>query len=143
MSYSKVRSYLKQQIALENSKLEEHLDAFNVDNIPQTKIDKTYHINFGNISTTHDDNWIEDSMSATITIFKRGFSEPTKALDAIMDTANCIRLRVIDPKALMTDNILSAEILSVTPEPIDGSNDNTIKVSIEFNIRLTYQTLGD
>ena len=143
MSYSKVRSYIKQQIKLEFPKLKEHREAFSYENIPQTDLDKSYHIGFGNVSVTQDDNWVEDSMSATVTIFKRGYNQTAQALDDVMEIANCIRLRVIDPKALLTDNILSAETLSITPEPFDGSNDDTIKVSIVFNIRLTYQTLGE
>ena len=141
MSYSKVRTYINQQISLEYPDMKEWKDSFNNENIPQTLIDNYYHIEFGNITTTQGDNWIEDAMSATIYIFKRGFSEPVEAMDKVMDIANCIRLRVIDPKASLTDNITSVETNSVTPEPVDESNDNTIKIGIEFNFRLTFYTV--
>ena len=140
MSLSQARTYLKQQIALVDDQLKEWRDSFNIENIPQTNIDNYYHINIESVSTTQQDNWIEDDMSATVTIFKRGFSEPVTAFDSVIDIANCIRLKVLDPKASLTDNITSVEVNSVTPEQVDESNDNTIKESIDFSIRLTFYT---
>jgi hypothetical protein len=140
MSLSQARTFLKQQIALADSSISEHRDPFNNENIPQTNIDDKYHILFGTVTTTQDDNWIQDGWSATVTLFKRGYSDPQTALDTLLDTANCIRLKVIDPEAVLTDNIHSVEAVSLTPEPVDITNDNTLKVSIEFNIKLIFYT---
>lgn len=140
MSLSQVRTYLKQQIALQDADLKEWRDSFNNENIPSTLLNKYYHIDFGALATSQGDNWIEDSWSVTLVLHKRGFSNPVEAFDELIDDANCIRLRVIDPLAVLTDNITSVETLSVLAEPIEESNDNTIRVSIEFNFRLTFYT---
>ena len=140
MSLSQARTFLKRQIAIIEPDLKEWKDSFNTDNIPQTKIDDYFHINFGELSSAQADNWIQDNWTCTVTIWKRGFSDVSSSFDSIIDTANCIRLKVIDPKAILTDNIHSIESNSITPEPIEDSNDNTIKVSLEFNIKLFFTT---
>ena len=140
MSLSQARSFIKQQISLVEPDLIEWRDSFENENIPQSKIDNYYHIEFGSLSSAPDGNSITDSWTMILTIWKRGFVSPVEAFDEILDTANCIRLKIIDPRATLTDNIHSIESNSISPEPIDESNDNTIKVSLEFNIKLIFKT---
>lgn len=140
MSLSQARAFIRQQIALVDPKLIEWRDSFNDENIPQTKIDQYYHIEFGDLASVKDENSIMDSWIVTVHIWKRGFNNPIDAFDSIIDTGNCIRLKIIDSRATLTDNIHSVESNSIFSEPIDDSNDNTIKISLEFNIKLIFTT---
>lgn len=117
----------------------------NIGNIPKTLLDKSYHITLGTDSSTPaTDIHIEDNFSATITVFKRAYNSPVTARDELLQTANCIRLDVINPlnveayKVANDGNIESVVSVSLTPGEIDASNDNIIQVQIEFNVRLFF-----
>jgi len=140
MSLSQVRTFIKQQIALVDSSLKEHTD-FNEENIPQTQIDSFYMIEYGTISSEHDDNSLADNFPVTVKLFKRGFKSPIVTLDSLMDAANEIRLCIVNTQAALTTNILDIEAISIFPEPINETNDNTIKISLEFNIKLYFATV--
>lgn len=140
MSYSQVRTFIKQQIALVDSSIKEHRD-LSEENIPRTQMESFYMIEYGNISSSHSDNTIQDSFTATVKLYKRGFKKPVDSLDQLLDEANCIRLSIIDGKAVLTENIRDVESVSVFVEPFDVTNDNTLKISLEFNIRLYFATV--
>lgn len=140
MNLSQARTYIKNQIALHDSSLKEWKDTFNRDNVPSSMVDNHYHISFGSLTSAQRENYVEDNWTTVVTIWKRGFTNPVNAFDAIMDTANCIRMSIIQPEADTLENILSVESVSIEPEPIDDTNDNIIMVSLEFNMRLIFYT---
>ena len=57
-----------------------------------------------------------------------------------MDVAHCIRMDAIDFENIETFgmDLLDVNATSITPSPIDDSNDNIIQVQIEFNVRLSF-----
>lgn len=140
MSISQVRTFIKKQIALVDPNLKEHLDLSD-ENIPQTILDEHYHIEYGSSSDSQDDNELQTSQSVTVKLFKRGFNKPITAMDTIIDKAHEIRRCIISTTATLGDDMLKVESISLTPEPIDETNDNTIKISLEFNIRLYFATV--
>lgn len=139
MSLSQVRQYLRQQIKIADSDLREHEVAFSSVDIGQSLLEDFYHIKFGSISSgSNTDNWFEDSWPVTIEIFKKGYNKTTTAFDESVDLAHCIRMAIINPKATLTNNIKAVDSLGMDIEPLGDSNDNTIKVSLQFNIRLFF-----
>ena len=143
---TQVRDYINTRMAIVEPTLIEHLDSLEeIGNIPKTKLDRSYHIDLGtNSAGALLDKHIEDNFAVTISIFKRGFNTPTVARDTILQTANCIRLDIINPlnieayKAANDGNIEDVKSVSITPSEIDASNDNIIKVEIELNVRLFF-----
>lgn len=116
-----------------------------IGNIPQTRLDETYHITLGvNSSSQKIDRHIEDSFSVTVTTFKRGFNQSVEARDSALQASNCIRLDVINPdnveayKAANDGNIESVEAITMEPSEIEESNDNIIKIELELNVRLFF-----
>lgn len=140
MSISQVRTFIKQQIALVDPNLKEHRDLSD-ENIAQTKLDEHYHIEYGASSDSHDDNCLQTAQSVSVKVFKRGFNNPTSALDVIIDKAHEIRRCITSTAATLGADMQKVESISLTPEPIDETNDNTIKISLEFNIRLYFATV--
>lgn len=141
---SQVRDYIRSRMAVVEPTYQEWTDSLdNIGNIPKTVLNRTYHITLnGSTASTNNDTFIQDVSNVVITIFKRGFTRPVEARDEIMQTANCIRLDMIDPqnvetyKAANDGNIEDIQSVGITPTEIDVSNDNTIQVEIELNLRL-------
>jgi hypothetical protein len=141
MSVSQVRTYFNDRVREVDSNLKVWDDAFNIDNVPESLIDTYYHVQYNSVGvSTNNDVSIEDSVSVVITLWKKGFRDPIEAYDSINDLGLCIRLNCLQPaKIALTDNIRQVESVSVLSEPIEGSNDNIIKLSLEFNARLFFK----
>jgi hypothetical protein len=143
MSFSQIRDYINGEIITFDNSLEEWRDAVNIENIPSTDIDNTYHIGFDVSSGSAQDSFIEDSVTISVNFWKKGYNEPTDALDSLMDTVCQIRNRIVSHKnmeiynrANNSTNMLEAQTSSITPAEISASNDNTIQVTLELNTRI-------
>lgn len=141
MSVSQVRTYFESRINEVDSNLKRWQDPFTDENIPESLIDTYYTINYNTISaSSNNDISFEDSVNVTITIFKKAYKNIVETYDELNDKALYIRLNCLQPdKISLTDNIRQVETISVNNEPIDVSNDNIIKIAIEFNARLYYK----
>lgn len=146
MSFSSLRKHINEQIQAYDSDLVEWEDAFNNNNIPQSIIEHSYHIGLDPIGgTPTDDQDIRDVMSVSISFWTTAPSqnETIEPLLALMDKVCEIRNRIISPsnlelfrRANLSDNVpLSIEAAGVTPEPINDTNDNTLKVILELDAR--------
>ena len=145
---TQVRDYINTRLAVVLPTYEEWVDSLeDIGNIPKTLLDRVYHITLGtDTSSANIDRHVEDDFGVIVTIFKRGFNAPVIARDTVLQTANCIRLDVINPsnvgayKAANDGNIEDVQSISITPSEIDISNDNIIKIEIELNVRLFFGT---
>lgn len=147
MSLSQVRGYIKSRVETVDTDFREWKDAFNIENIPNNLIDLFYHIDIGTItSTPASDVTVEDSVPATLRIFKRATTNTSavEVKDEILDKAHCLRIDIINPrnfedyKAANSGDIAAVETLSITPTTVDETNDNLILVEIELNVRLIF-----
>ena len=146
MEMSQVRDYIQARMAIVEPNLDEWVDSLsNIGNIPATELDNSYHITLNAGPTTNDQGtWIETQQSVTLTIFKYGFNDPQDTRDELMETANCIRLDMINPlnveafKSANDSNIEAVQFVAITPSEIDASNDNVLQVEIELIVRLFF-----
>ena len=148
MSYSKVRTYFNQVMNVVDPNSVEWTGALVYDdaqNIPDTIIDKSHHIEIGPISSSRGGGGVSTkSFLITLTIFKRGYNNPTDALDYLIDKAEDIECESENPKTI--ESFKDAEAItfeqvnsvSITPSEIEGTNDNTIKCALEFNITMLF-----
>jgi len=145
-SLLQIRDYINTRMSVIDSDMIEWKDSLeDIGNIPQTILDRSYHISIGSItSSTNNDIFIEDSTPITVTIFKRAFNEQVESRDIVLEKANCIRLDMINPvnvesyKAANDGNIEDIQSVSITPIELNVTNDNIIKVEIELNLRLFF-----
>lgn len=145
---TQIRDYIKTRMGVVEPDLQEWTDSLeDIGNIPQTLLDKIYHITIGGGSSSNNiDLHVEDDFEVIVTVFKRAYNEPVEARDTALQTANCIRLDMINPlnvesyKAANDGNIEDVRSVTITPSEINTTNDNIIKVEIGLNVRLFFAT---
>ncbi len=138
---SKVRTYVNNRVKAVSRDFQEHLDAFNDENIAGTRLDKAFHVAYSAPSITEVELTAEIDMSVTVQLFFRGGRDTIDTYDNAMDEAWKV-LREISSRRNLNDfratdgyPIQSASPLSVTPEPLEN-NDNSMVVSLEFNMTI-------
>ncbi len=141
MSISSVRSYFKSRITDEISSAVEHTDAFNIENISLTGRDKIYHIIYQNNSNleTHGDR-IADNVSVTINMVFKGYRDTQSTFDSTSDTVHNIKRRA-SKISNYTSNIKRVVCDSISINPSDDSNDNVLLVTMEFSVRMDFNTI--
>jgi hypothetical protein len=146
MSYSDIRTYFQGRVEGFKSDFKEWKDALvfeDTNNIPTTLLDSRYHIEFNSLaSSPASDKIVEDSWQVNLSLFKNGANKPQDALDELLDDAFCIKSSIIDPRNVEAHKVANnsfieaAELVSLTPGAIELSNDNIVKVLMQFNVRL-------
>jgi hypothetical protein len=112
-------------------------DAFNKDNIPKNILNKSYFMSYG-ITTVENSVPLEDNINIVIECFFKGYRNPKEALDNAMVLCNSIRLEILNRESIasfLEVNILAIDSVSQIPEPLNSSNDNSILITLEFNLR--------
>lgn len=141
---TQVRDYIKTRILAVDSNYKEWTDSLeDIGNIPQTLLDRSFHISLGGFSSSANiDLHIIESSEVIVTIFKRAYNSPVDTRDEIVQTANCLRLDIINPlnvevyKSTNDGNIEDVQSVGITPTDLNLTNDNIIKVEIGLNVRL-------
>jgi len=137
---SDARDYIRARFSEEETDLHEHLDAFNFENIPENLIDNAYHISLSLGSEVQLGNcFTEESITATVQVFKSTFNDEITTFDALMDTAHNIKLRAINP-GLWVGTFKRVTVPSITASPID-TNDNIIRVTMEWDFKMVFSAI--
>lgn len=141
MSISVVRDYFKDQIKEEVAAAVEHTDAFNIENMHTNARDKMYHIIYQNDSNieTHGDR-ITDNISVTISMVFKGYRDTQAAFDSTSDTVHNIKRRA-SKISNYTSGIKRVVCDSINITPADDSNDNILLVTMEFSVRMDFNTI--
>jgi hypothetical protein len=140
MSFKPIRTFLEDQLLNLDSDFEVFDQAFNSNEVGNNDFDKRYHIFYGRVDTTAaNHNVTNDNVAATVTLFFRGERTATEALDNAMDFANEYRIECL--KRVKYTNLTFIKNVvcnSIVAEPIAESNDNAIKIILEFNILVIF-----
>lgn len=141
MSFKPVRSFLEARLLEVDSDFEVHDDAFSLENIGNNDFNKRYHIFYGNVATSVDNqHTTNDIVNATVTLFFRGYRNATESLDESMDLANTYRLNCLKIAPLRAQDFIKRVVCSsIQAEPLD-SNDNSIKITLQFSINVIFGT---
>lgn len=141
MSISSVRSYFKSRILDEVSTAVEHKDAFETENMHINARDKMYHIIYQNNSNIETDgDRITDNVSVTITMAFKGYRNTQSAFDSTSDTVHNIKRRA-SKISNYPSNIKRVVCDSIDITPADDSNDNINLVTMEFSVRMDFNTI--
>lgn len=138
MSFSLAIPYIKEKMALLG--YVEHDDEFDLENIPSTKIDKTYSLQVESISASpasHID--FEWSMPMYLFVFLNGYSKPSEAMIDALDKASTITDEIFE----VTDRYYASGIRSFKPLSLDfkkyaedADHIIMIKIGIEATINI-------
>lgn len=141
MSFKPVRTFLESRLLEVDSDFEVHEDAFSFDNIGNNDFNKRYHIFYGNVTTSVDNqHTTNDVVNATVSLFFRGYRNATESLDESMDLANEYRLNCLKIAPLRDQQFIKRVVCnSIQAEPLD-TNDNSIKITLQFSINVIFGT---
>lgn len=141
MSLTAVRPYFRAR--LNSLGYREWDDAFYADNIPENIIDKAYHIDANEISrTSFSQTDLQLEHVVTTRLFFTGFFKPKDALDKTMERLDAILKEVLKPSNRLsgTSGLRNVDLQGVTIEPLSDSNDNTLLVSLTWNVQINLCT---
>lgn len=140
MSFKPIRTFLTDRLLEVDPDFEVHDQAFESQEVGANDYDKRFHIFYGDITTTSaDHNITNDNVSATVSLYFQGARSSTEALDEAMDISNKYRLQCLKRiKYAGLTFIKKVVCTSVVAEPVDITNDNAIKVRLQFSISVMF-----
>jgi hypothetical protein len=140
MSFKPIRTFLEDRLLDLDNEFEVFDQAFNSEQVGNNDFDKRYHIFYGRVDTTAaNHNVTNDSVTANVTLFFRGERTATEALDNAMDFANEYRIECLKRVNYVNLTFIKNVVCnSIVAEPIAESNDNAIKIILEFNISVIF-----
>ena len=112
---------------------EQWKDAFNIENIPASRLSKAFHIEtITGAGRKQNQSDQELNVDVTVRIWEKGFKNPSDALDRGFFNLDRICGDILSSSVRLVHPIKNITLGAVTLEPIDQSNDNTIVVTIGF-----------
>lgn len=141
MSFTRLRPYFNECLALADSEFHEWEDAFNLENIPSTILDKAYHLDFGPATAdAQNQTCLPYNWPVTISFFLKGYRSPKDAVDTALIKSEAILKECLRHSKRLTDlavnnsRIVNVKSASTRIEPLDQSNDNVVKVTMDFSV---------
>jgi hypothetical protein len=140
VSFKPIRTFLNARLLEVDAEFEAYDAAFPNDTVGDNNFNKRFHIHYGPIATTVDNqNTTLDVATATVTLYFRGFRDNTgNPLDEAMDIANKYRLNCLHPKWLRSEPRIKRVVCSaISSEPL-LNNDQAFKVVLTYSITMQY-----
>lgn len=129
-----VRAYLRARAIAVG--LHEWTDAFNVDNIPSTVIDKSFHLTMGvaeGIQRNQRDQEIEYPVEIRIAV--KGFRSPADGVDQALAFAEALVVEALDPPNSLTQTrIKTVFFQALAVDPVAQSNDNLVVATLSLRV---------
>lgn len=140
MSFKPIRAFLRDQLIKTDSDFESFDNAFNSDEIGANDYNKKYHIFYGRVDTTaFNHNITSDSVTASVTLYFSGSRTSEEQLDDSMDLANLYRIECLKRSNYANQTFIKNVVCnSIVAEPLADSNDNAIKIILEFSISIIF-----
>jgi hypothetical protein len=119
----------------------EWTDALDFENIPDTIIDGTYHLDFGS-TIKNQNNQIDVDLGQTVTVrlFCKGYRDTSATRDKLIANAQDAFCDIIDPRnATIGPAVKDVEFTSMNIIALDDSNTNTMYAEMLFEARTFLQ----
>jgi hypothetical protein len=138
MSFSTLLPYFRARLSVRHPELNEWADAFNVDNIPATKLGKAYHVELlpaNYVGTAHV--ILAFRAQVRVRVFVKGYAKPEQAVDKATSYADSI----IKECCKSTNRLTQPAIKNVLPISVDVkalalTNDNAAYLDLTFECNL-------
>ena len=140
MSFKPIRTFLKDRLIAIDADFESYENAFNNNEVGSNDYNKKYHIFYGRVDTTaFNHNITSDSVTATVTLYFSGSRTSEEQLDDAMDLANLYRIECLKRANYANQTFIKNVVCnSIVAEPLADSNDNAIKITLEFSISIIF-----
>lgn len=143
MSFSSIRSYIRTVMATVDSNSKEWTDGFNIQNIPENIIDRSWHLTFNPTSPVSiNQNCFRVDYPITLNVFILGGREVADAIDSANSLGQSIYQECLDHSNRLGITATStAKIINIVPgvmsiNPYGEDNDNTVRLQIDFNFQI-------
>lgn len=131
MGIANVRQYFRDR--MDAIGYVEWTDGFNVENIPSTVLDQSYHVESGQISaTTANHQPHRFDCPIVLRVFFKGFNDPIRAIDDAYGYAEDILAEVLLPSNRLSNDIHDVQPVSIAVNPLTQQNDNSVILEINF-----------
>ena len=133
-----IRAYFKTTIAEVDPDLKQHKEYFTSENVPDRKLEDTYFLQIGPLSSSFEDSSINGEFTTTLEIWKNGYKDVINNLDNAYCKAIEIQAKLMDKTRIdQLDFIKAVEGTSIEPVAVD-SNDNLAKFVLQFTVTVKY-----
>ena len=132
-----VKPYFRERILSLDSKFQEWTDAFNIENIPSTILDKSYHLAFGTVDgglLSGKTQQIE--CNVLVRLFFKGYRNVSENVDRGIDLSEQLIRAVQDPAERLGESIKGVKFLGMEVNEGFASNDNLIVVTQNYSVTL-------
>ena len=136
MSISQVRTYFKDRLLEQVTDAVEHTDALNVENTAIQLKNKTFFIEYNNTNNieTHGDR-VTDNIDVTVVFFYKAYRYTQEYYDELADLMHNYKLRCSNISRY-ENGIKRVVGDGINIEELDESNDNILKCTCSFQVRL-------
>lgn len=137
MAWSDVRPFFKSKLdGLGYTEWPEGF--FTAENLPDTVVDKAYHVIVNDISGDRQNQCDQEStLAVEMSTLHKGYRYPAEAIDAAVAGSEEIMSALVAPLArTMTTGILNVVFNKANIAPIDNTNDNTVVVTHSYSVRV-------
>lgn len=134
-SFITLRQYFVDRMAAVDPDLKEWDDAFNIENIPSSVLDKSWHITFGTFNYTGSAHTcLNFDCPVTLSVMFKGYRAPKEAIDTALTFADSIVKECTKPvQRLNQPSIKNVLPGIVNIRELGASNDNVVVLEIQFN----------
>ena len=128
---SLVRVYFRTR--MESLGYVEWRDGFNFENIPSTLLDRSFHIESGDVVPTASSHQVHEfSSPVTIRVYLKGFLDPVEAIDNAFDSADDIMMEILLPSNRIGLNVKDIVPTNISVKPLSDQNDNSVLLELSF-----------
>ena len=134
MSFNTIRPYFEERLNAVDKELKEWEDAFNIENIPSSILDKSWHISFDTFNYTGTAHTcLSFDCPVTLNVFLKGYRNPKEAIDTALIFADAIIKECTNP----VHRLNQSKIKNVLPGLMNvreyaPSNDNAAVLEMQF-----------
>lgn len=139
MSFTAIRTYIRTVMATVDSDHREWTDGFNIDNIPETIINKSWHLRHNPVSPqTINQNCFKLDYPVTLNVFLLAGLDVSAGIDSANSLGQSIYQECLDhSNRLGITGSSTAKIVNIIPGSMSineysSDNDNTIRLQIDF-----------
>jgi hypothetical protein len=138
---SEIRTYFKDTIAEVDSDLRQHKEYFTSANISDTKLEDTYFLQIGNLSSDYEDSSVNGSFAVLLEIYKNGNKDIIERVDDAYCKAIEIQAKLMNQNRVDQLSYMKSVVgLSIDPTPVEN-NDNLAKFSLQFTVMVKYNAI--
>lgn len=146
MSFTTIRPYFNTIMTTVDADLREWTDAFNIENIPESILNKSWHITFNPANQVSlNQTGLRYDYPITLNVFLLGYRVPADAVDTANSMGESIikeclkhsnRLAIAEANSGRIINVISNQM---SINPLAASNDNVVRLQLDFTCQIIYE----